>query len=315
MFWRRMTSILVSLVVALTMSNSVFAKKLTIGFAQTGAESDWRTAETISIKTEAKKRGYNLKFADAQGKQENQIKAIRSFIAQGVDGIILAPLVVSGWDRVLKEAKRARIPVVLVDRGIEVKDKSLYVTQISSDFILEGRLAASWLAAETSGIANIVELQGATGADPAILRKKGFAQVVDLFPKMNVIKSQTGEWSTTKGKEVMEAFLKAEGRKIDAVYAHNDNMAIGAIMAIEEYGLRPHKDIKVIGIDAVKAGFELLAEEKMSALVECNPLLGPLAFDAVEKAIRGESMPKWIVQVDQVFTQVGAREILPTRKY
>ena len=132
---------------------------------------------------------------------------------------------------------------------------------------------------------------------------------------MKVIKSQTGEWSTTKGKEVMEAFLKAEGKNIDAVYAHNDNMAIGAIMAIEEYGLKPHQDIKVIGIDAVKAGFELLAAGKMSALVECNPLLGPLAFDAIEKAIKGETLPKWTVQVDQVFNQVGASDILPTRKY
>src|SRR5579884_1012214 len=149
------------------------AKTLTVGFAQVGAESSWRTAETDSIKSEAAKRGVNLKFSDAQGKQENQIRAVRSFIAQGVDAIILAPVVETGWEPVLHEAKRARIPVILVDRGIKVEDPSLYTTLIASDFVAEGRKAGEWLANKTDGKANIIELQGTPGAAPAIDRKKG----------------------------------------------------------------------------------------------------------------------------------------------
>ncbi|HEY0455580.1 MAG TPA: substrate-binding domain-containing protein, partial [Verrucomicrobiae bacterium] len=148
-------------------------KKLTVGFAQVGAESAWRTAETESIKSEAEKRAVTLKFSDAQGKQENQIKAVRSFIAQGVDAIILAPVVETGWEPVLREAKRAKIPVILVDRGIKVSDDSLYTTLIASDFIAEGKMAAEWLAKKVNGKANIVELQGTPGAAPAIDRKKG----------------------------------------------------------------------------------------------------------------------------------------------
>lgn len=307
------------LVTAIALSASLLSAsalaELTIGFSQIGAESAWRTAETVSIKEEAAERGYKLKFSDAQQKQENQIKAIRSFIAQGVDGIIIAPVVETGWDRVLKEAKEAEIPVVLVDRGIKVKDESLYTAKIASDFVFEGRLAGTWLAQEKDGAANIVELQGSPGAAPALDRQKGFMEVMDLFPKMNVIASQTGEFTRTKGKEVMEAFLKANGEKIDAVYAHNDDMALGAIQAIKEYGLEPGKDITVISIDAVKSAFKAMAEGNLNATVECNPLLGPLAFDTLEMAIKGKSVDKWVVQNDRLFTMDQAAELIATRKY
>ena len=178
-------------------------KQLVVGFSQVGAESAWRTAETKSMKDEAAKRGVELKFADAQGKQAAQIQAVRSFIAQRVDALILAPVVATGWEPVLREAKRAKIPVFLVDRGVEVSDESLYVTLIASDFIEEGRMAAEWLAKKTGGNARIVELEGTTGAAPAIDRKKGFAEIIEKHPGMKVIKAQDGEFSRAKGKQVM----------------------------------------------------------------------------------------------------------------
>ncbi|WCE32122.1 ABC transporter substrate-binding protein [Vibrio sp. SCSIO 43137] len=306
---------LVSLIALGVSLASAQAWATTIGFSQIGAESAWRTAETESVKAEAAKRGVTLKFSDAQQKQENQIKAIRSFIAQGVDGIILAPVVETGWERVLKEAKRAGIPVVLVDRGIKVKDESLYLTKVASDFVFEGRLAAAWLAQETHGQANVVELQGGPGAAPAIDRKKGFDEVSAMFPGMKLLSSQTGEWTRTKGKEVMEAFLKAHGDKIDAVYAHNDDMALGAIQAIEEYGLDAGKDVLVVSIDGVKAAFQAMVDGDLNATVDCNPLLGPLAFNALEKAFKGQKVDKWVVTPDKINLQADAAEMIDSRKY
>jgi ABC-type sugar transport system substrate-binding protein len=290
-------------------------KTLRVGFSQIGAESAWRTAETESIRGEAERRGIELKFSDAQQKQENQIKALRAFVAQKVDAIILAPVVESGWEPVLREAKRAGIPVVLVDRGIKVSDDSLYATLIASDFVEEGRMAGRWLAARLGGQGNVVELQGTPGSAPAIDRKKGFEEVLAQQPGIKIIKSQTGDFTRAKGKEVMEAFLKAEGRNISAVYAHNDDMGLGAIQAIEEAGLRPGTDILVVSIDGVRAAFEALIAGKLNCSVECNPLLGPLAFDAVEKIAAGQAVPKKVVVKDELFDAVRARELIGQRKY
>jgi len=264
------------------------------------------------------KRGVDLKFSDAQQKQENQIKALRSFIAQRVDAIILAPVVETGWEPVLKEAKKAGIPVILVDRGVNVSDDSLYTTLIASDFVEEGRMAGKWLVEKLGGNGNIVELQGTPGAAPAIDRKKGFEEAVAESPGMKIVKSQTGEFTRSKGKEVMETYLsaaRAEGLKIDAVYAHNDDMALGAVQAIEEAGLKPGSDIIIVSIDGVKAAFEAMVDGKLNVTVECNPLLGPAAFDAVEKAVAGESLEKKIIVRDEVFDQSVAAEVLPTRQY
>jgi len=292
--------------------------KLTVGFSQVGAESSWRTAETESIRSEAAARGIDLKFSDAQQKQENQIKAIRSFIAQGVKAIILAPVVETGWEPVLAEAKRAKIPVILVDRGVSVSDDSLYETLIASDFVAEGRMAAEWMSKKLDGKGNIVELQGTPGAAPAIDRKKGFEEVVAKTPGLKIIKSQTGDFTRTKGKEVMQTFLsaaKAENVRIDAVYAHNDDMALGAIQAIEEAGLKPGSDIVIVSIDGVKDAFQAMIDGKLNATVECNPLLGPMAFDAVKAALAGEKLPKKTVVEDEVFDQTMAKQVLPDRKY
>jgi galactofuranose transport system substrate-binding protein len=290
-------------------------KKITVGFSQVGAESAWRTAETESIKSEAAKRGVNLKFSDAQGKQENQIRAIRSFIAQRVDGIILAPVVETGWGPVLQEAKRAKIPVVLVDRGIKVPDDSLYATLIASDFVEEGRMAAEWLAKKVNGKANIVELQGTPGAAPAIDRKKGFEQGISKHSGMKMIASQSGDFRRAQGKEVMEALIKKHGNDINAVYAHNDDMALGAIQAIEESGRKPGSDVIVVSIDGIKDAFQTMVDGKLNCSVECNPLLGPMAFDAVEKLLAGAKLPKRTVVQDKVYDQANAKDVIASRKY
>jgi simple sugar transport system substrate-binding protein len=291
-------------------------KQVVVGFSQIGAESDWRTANTRSIKEEAAKRGVDLRFSDAQQKQENQVKALRSFISQGVDVIAFSPVVETGWEPVLKEIKDAGIPVVLTDRAVKVSDDSYFVTFIGSDFIEEGRMAAEWLAKETGGKAMVAELVGTPGSAPAIDRKKGFEEVIAKHPGIKVIKSQSGDFTRAKGKEVMEAFLKSpEGKQITALYAHNDDMAIGAIQAIEEAGMKPGKDILIVSIDAVRAAFEAMIAGKLNCTVECNPLLGPYLFDAVEAIRAGKQLPKRTVVKDSVFPQATAREVIATRDY
>ncbi len=289
--------------------------RLVVGFSQIGAESAWRSAETESVRSEAAKRGIELRFADAQQKQENQIKALRAFVAQGVDAIVLAPVVETGWEPVLREVKQAGIPVILIDRGVNVADDTLFTTLIASDFVEEGRMAARWLAGRTGGDADIVELKGTTGSAPAIDRERGFREVIDEHPSMRVIKSQTGEFTRSKGKEVMEAFIKAEGDRIDAVYAHNDDMALGAIQAIRESGRAPGADVLVVSIDGVRAAFEAMVAGSLNCTVECNPLLGPAAFDAVASALAGATLPKHVVVTDRIFDQSTAAAELPNRQY
>ena len=301
-----------------TPSIALAQKKIVLGFAQVGAESAWRTANTDSIKSAAKDAGIELKFSDAQQKQENQIKAIRSFIAQKVDVIGLSPVVESGWDTVLLEAKAAHIPVILTDRAVDSKDKSLYVTFMGSDFIEEGKRAGRWLEEFEKGKPgpiNIVELQGTVGSAPAIDRKKGFADVIGSDPRMKIIRSQTGDFTLAKGKEVMEAFLKAEGKNINVLYAHNDDMAIGAIQAIEEAGMKPAQDIIIISVDGVKGAFEAMMAGKLNVSVECSPLLGPQLMAAVKDVVAGKSVPKRIVTQEGIFPMEVAAKEFPNRKY
>ena len=293
-------------------------KKIVLGFSQVGAESEWRTANTESIKSAAKEAGIELKFSDAQQKQENQIKALRSFIAQKVDVIAFSPVVESGWGTVLREAKAAKIPVILSDRSIDEKDTSLWVAFMGSDFVEEGRRAGRWLVDKTKGQAgpvNIVELQGTVGSAPAIDRKKGFEDIIKADPKFKIIRSQTGDFTRAKGKEVMEAFLKADGKSINVVYAHNDDMAIGAIQAIEEAGLKPAKDITIISIDGVKGAFEAMIAGKLNVSVECSPLLGPQLMSAAKDLVAGKTIPKRIVTQEGVFPMEVAAKEFPSRKY
>ncbi|GAA2215748.1 ABC transporter substrate-binding protein [Nonomuraea monospora] len=288
-----------------------------MGFSQVGAESGWRTANTKSVQDSAKNAGITLKFSDAQQKQENQIKAIRSYIQQKVDVIAFSPVVESGWDTVLKEAQNAKIPVILTDRAVDSKDTSLYKTFLGSDFVVEGKKAGEWLVQEykdSTDKVNIVELQGTTGSAPANDRKAGFAEVIGADQKFQIVASQTGDFTRAKGKEVMEAFLKSQP-DIDVLYAHNDDMGLGAIEAIEGAGKVPGKDIKIITVDAVKDGMQALADGKINFIVECSPLLGPQLMDLAKKVVKGEQVPTRVITVETTFTQEQAKQVLSTRQY
>lgn len=293
-------------------------KDLIVGYAQLGAESEWRSANTASVKQAAADLGVELKFSDAQQKQENQIKAIRSLIAQQVDVIGVAPLIETGWDDVFREAKDAGIPIILVDRRAAVPP-DLFVTFIGSDFLEEGRNAARIMAELTNGQATIVELQGTTGSAPANDRYTGFREIMQQYPGMKIIDSEDGNFTVAKGKEVMATFLKTHGKDITAVFAHNDDMALGAIQAIEEYGLKPGEDIKLVSVDAARGAFEAMIAGKLNATVECNPLLGPQFFELALKVVNGEAVPKWVPSQESEFrASQGAdqlQQILATRKY
>ena len=291
--------------------------KLVLGFSQVGAESGWRTANTKSIQESAKAAGIELKFSDAQGKQENQISAIRSFITQKVDVIAFSPVVTSGWDAVLKEAKDANIPVILTDRAVDSTDTSLYSTFIGSDFVEEGKKAGEWLAKEYAGKTDevsIVELQGTTGSAPALDRQKGFADAIAATPNLKIVKSQTGDFKRADGKTVMETFLQSTP-KIDVLYAHNDDMGLGAIEAIEAAGKKPGQDIKIITVDAVKDGMTALADGKINFIVECSPLLGPQLMELAQKVDKGETVEKRVLTKETTFTQEQAKTELPNRQY
>ena len=291
--------------------------ELVVGFAQVGAESGWRTANTKDIQAAFEDAGIELKFSDAQQKQENQIKAIRSYIQQGVDYIAFSPVVETGWDAVLNEAKAAGIPVVLTDRAVDSKDTSLYQSFLGSDFIEEGKKAGDWLVQQYQGNSApvaIVQLEGTTGSAPAIDRTKGFAEAIAANPNMKVVATQTGDFTRSGGKQVMEAFLKSQPQ-IDVVYAQNDDMGLGAIEAIQAAGKVPGQDIKIITVDAVKDGMQALADGKINYIVECNPLLGEQLMDLAKKVKAGEEVPNRVVTVETAFDQAAAQKALPERKY
>ena len=289
---------------------------IVVGFSQVGSESGWRAANTKSIQdTLTAENGFDLKFSDAQQKQENQIQAIRSYIAQGVDVIAFSPVVQSGWDGVLEEARDAGIPVVLTDRAVDSTDKTLYESFIGSDFVLEGETVGTWVSENlaTEPI-KVVELQGTTGSAPAIDRKTGFESATADNPNIEIIASQTGNFTRTEGKQVMEGFLQAHS-DIDLVYAHNDDMGLGAIEAIEAAGMVPGVDIKIVTIDAVKDGMQALVDGKINYIVECNPLLGPDLADIIKSVVAGKPVEKRIVVKDVAFDQAAAKVALPDREY
>ncbi|MBP8272594.1 MAG: ABC transporter substrate-binding protein [Sphaerotilus sp.] len=311
------------LLLLLCASAWVEAKPHTIGFAQSDtSESNWRRANTESFREAARVMGIDLVFKDAGGNTGVQRRQVQELIDQKVDAIVLSANEIGGWDGVLLNAKKAKIPVILSDRTIalqpENQGKSLFVTWIGSDFRYEGRAAAAWLAQETAGRCNIVEIQGPAGAAPSIDRGKGFRDVIALFPGMKVIAAQRGNWRTDQAKDLMKVLLRNEGANICAVFAHNDNMAIGAVQAIEDskhLGLTPGKDILIIGVDAVRQGFEYLIDKKINALVECNPLLGRIVLKVALEILGGRSFPPTIFMEDRVFTVDSAPRALASRKY
>jgi len=287
---------------------------LIIGFAQLGAESEWRTANTNSIKETADQLGIELKFYDAQQEQVNQIEAMRKLIIEKVDVIGISPIVETGWDEIFQEAKDAGIPIILVDRRADVS-KDLYISYLGSDFLEEGRNAARQMVRLTGGKANIVELVGTIGSAPANDRYKGFRDILQDYPDMHIIDSQSGDFTVAQGKEVMAGFLKSYGKTITAVFSHNDDMSLGAIHAIEEYGLKPGVDIKIVSVDAAHGAFEAMIAGKLNATIECNPLLGPQFFELALRVVNGEEVPRWVPSEEGIFLPDNALEILPTRKY
>ncbi|RFA07053.1 LacI family transcriptional regulator [Subtercola boreus] len=286
-----------------------------VGFSQVGAESGWRSANTASLKDAlSDANGFKMTFSDAQQKQENQIAAIRSFITQGVGAIVFAPVVETGWDDVLKEAKDANIPVILQDRAVD-SDPSLYTTRVGDDFEKEGETAGKYVADTFNGKkANLVVLEGTTGSSAANDRTTGFNKAI-AGTDINVLDSLTGNFTRAEGKTVMEGFLQKYGKTINVLFAQNDDMGLGALDAIKAAGLTPGKDIQIVTIDATKDGLTALSTGEFNYVVECNPLLGDKVADVVKKVVAGESVDKLYVADDQAFDQAQATVALPTRKY
>jgi galactofuranose transport system substrate-binding protein len=274
---------------------------ITVGFAQTGSESGWRSANTESMKA-------------ADNKPEAQIAAVRSFINQGVDAIVIAPIVSDGWDDVLTEAKDAGIPVILEDRTVSASD-DLYASWVGLDFEQEGKTAGEWVAENFDGQgANLVILEGTTGSSAAEDRATGFAAAIE-GTDINVLDSQTGNFTRAEGKTVMEGYLQKYGDTIDVLFAHNDDMGLGALDAIKAAGLTPGVDIQIVTIDAVKDGMTALAAGEFNFIVECNPLLGEKAADLVKAVLAGDTVEKATIVEDQSFTPEQAAEVLDSRPY
>ena len=296
-------------------------KVITVGYAQVGAESDWRLANTESFKsTFTAENGYKLIFDDAQQKQENQIKALRNFIQQDVDYIVVAPVVETGWETVLGEAKAAGIPVILSDRQMKVSDDSLYLCWVGGNFLKEGRDSVIWLNdylkknGRDSEKLNVLLIQGTIGSSAQVGRTQGITEGLAKNPNYNLLAKQTGEFTQAKGQEVMESFLK-QYDDIDVVFAENDNMAWGAVDAIKAAGKQPGKDIIIICFDAVHETFNKMMAGEINCAVECNPLHGP-RVDSIIKTLEAGGTVDKIAYVDEgVFDEANAEAMLPTRKY
>jgi ABC-type sugar transport system substrate-binding protein len=286
-------------------------KDMVLCYPQLGAESDWRTANTASFKETAEQLGVKLIFSDAQQKQENQISAIRSCIQQGVSVIALPPVVETGWDAVLQEAKDAGIPVIIVDRSVSA-DKSLYVSHIGSDMVLEGRKAGEEMNKLLPNGGNVLEISGTTGSGAAVGRAKGFRET--LNKNITILDSQTGNFNPTEAKPVAEAFLKKYEGQINGFFIHNDGMAQAVVEAMKAAGVKPG-DIKMVSVDGTRGGFQMMIDGWVQADVECNPLLGPQVMEMALKLMNGEKIDAEVLTNETVYYPDKAAELLPTRKY
>jgi ABC-type sugar transport system substrate-binding protein len=300
---------------AATAAPAVAAKKtykdMTLCYPQLGAESDWRTANTASFKETAEQLGVKLVFSDAQQKQENQISAMRACIQQGVSVIALPPVVETGWDAVLQEAKDANIPVIIVDRSVSA-DKSMYVSHIGSDMVLEGKKAGEEMNKLLPNGGNVLEISGTTGSGAAVGRAKGFRET--LNKNITILDSQTGNFNPTEAKPVAEAFLKKYEGKINGFFIHNDGMAQAVVEAMKAAGVKPG-DIKMVSVDGTRGGFQMMIDGWVQADVECNPLLGPQVMEMALKLMNGEKIDAEVLTNETVYYPDKAAELLPTRKY
>ena len=279
-----------------------------VGFAQTESNNPWRLAQTASMKAEAEKLGWQLVYTDAAGSAAKQVADVNSMIAQGVDAIFLAPREEKPLIPAVMAAKKAGIPVFLIDRNVDqslAKAGKDYVTFIGSDFVLEGKRAGEWLVKATGGKATIIELEGSTGASPANDRKKGFDDVIAKNPGMKIVASQTGDFNRDTGRQVAESLLQAHP-EATVIYAHNDEMAIGAISAIEAAGKVAGKDILIVSIDGEKDALQAIIDGKLGATVECNPRFGPAAFAAALAYAKGDKLPPVMTNTDRFFDKSNA---------
>ncbi len=289
-----------------------------VGYSQVGSESAWRIANTASIKEAARENGINLIYEEGNQSQEKQIESIRKFIDMGVDIIVLSPVVDTGWDEVLKEAKAAGIPVLLSDRKIIVDDDELYTTYIGADFLEDGRSAMRWIAKNVpsnQGIVEIMELKGTIGASPSTERKKGFEEILSQYPRYEIVYSETANFTYQDGKRVVEEYLAEHEWNIDVIFAHNDDMALGAIEALEENGIRPGVDVKIVSIDGTKEAFKAMQKGKLNCSVECTPLLGPQLMKAIRDLTSGKELPLRIITEGKIYTQEEAAKLINSRKY
>jgi len=289
-----------------------------LGFSQVTAEANWDKANTDSVRRAAQDAGIELRLDDARRSQERQIAALRSFVKQGVDVIAFSPVVENGYEGVLREIRQARIPVILMDRAIEVSDDSLYISLVGSDFVEEGRRAARWLLENTRDVAGeigIVELQGTVGSAPANDRKQGFAEIIAIDRRYRIIRSRSADFDRVHAQIIMAEFLKAEGRRIRVVFTHSDTMAMGAIDAIESAGLAPGKDILVVSIEGNRKALEAIIAGKLNVTVECSPLLGPQIMNVVKDLVAGKPVPRRVITQENVFTHENAAAELPNRAY
>lgn len=284
--------------------------KFTVGFSQMESDNPWRIAQTKSLKDEAAQRGYQLIVTDAQGQTAKQVSDVEDLIARRVDLILLAPREYEGLAPALQAAKQANIPVILVDREAAGEVGDDYITFLGSNFIEQGQRAAEWLAKETGGNAKIVELTGTSGSSVAADRAKGFREGIKKYPGMQIIASQTGDFSRAKAQQVMQNIAQAKGKEITAVYAHNDEMALGAIQALKAAGRQPGTDVKVVSIDGQKAALEAIQRGELGATVESNPRFGPVAFETIEKVRRKEQVPPKILITDRFFDRTNAAQFV-----
>jgi len=284
--------------------------KWTVGFSQMGHDNPWRMAQTASLKAEAARRGYDIVVTDAQDQTAKQVSDVEDLIARRVNVILLAPREYEGLAPALQSAKDAGIPVILVDREAEGTAGEDYVTFLGSNFVEQGRRAAEWLVKETGGTAGIVELTGTPGSSVAVDRAKGFHDVIAQHPGMKIIASQTGEFSRANGQRVMQNLAQSLGRQITAVYAHNDEMAMGAIEALRSAGLQPGKDVKIVSVDGERAALEAIQRGELGATVESNPRFGPIAFETIEQLRRGEKIPPKKLITDRFFDRTNAAQFV-----
>jgi simple sugar transport system substrate-binding protein len=299
-------------------ANAEPGRKLVLGFSPIVSWGGWMGANANSVQEAARDANMEVRMEDARHSQEAQVATLRSFVQQRVDVIVFSPVVESGWELILREIRSAGIPVILMDRNIDVSDDSLYVSLVGSDFVEEGRRAGRWLIEHTKeekGEISILELRGSNGSAPANDRKLGFAQAIAADNRYRIVESQSGDFFRARARLITANFLARAGNRLRVIFAHNDGMALGGIDAIEDAGLKPGTDVLVIAIEGSRQGLEAIVAGKLNVSVECSPLLGPQLIAAAKDAVAGKPVPRRVVTHETVFTRANAAAELPKRPF